>query len=529
MVAMMVMMVMMTARTSGYSYSSCRTNASSNSMRLTKRVIFSAASPSARTSMMYMSSSSQQPRRYTCNPKVSSSSSALKMSSASDTDKTTNNKMIKAVFSTVSLVLLDVLARALCKRLQITFPSSLAACGALLVGLLILPGGETLYSKLAPGSAVLAKWLPVFFVPSLVTLPLAPSLGSSADVAKVAAVVVGGFFFTLLTTAWSVLGVRKLFSSSSSNETAKPIEEENAVEKDSTMAAATTKVAPAPFSVGTSQALQILASSCGVGAILAFRSSQFALAASVSSVSMLFGTLAAFVFGVRLPASFRKVVHPLVTCTTLTWVWAQILGKALALNFKDMLLGYKTGSLFSKTAGAGDVLLFLLGPAVVSLACQMYNRKQQIKENIAEVGTAVGVSSVGGLFGTAAAVRWLGISNPILRLCLLSRNITSPLAMAIASILGADVSLAVSMVVVTGLLGANFGASILSAFGIHDPVARGLGIGAAAHGLGTAAFANEPDAFPFAAIAMALTASACTVLVSVPSIKKVILQVALGL
>jgi putative effector of murein hydrolase LrgA (UPF0299 family) len=166
----MVMMVMMTARTSGYSYSSCRTNASSNSMRLTKRVIFSAASPSARTSMMYMSSSSQQPRRYTCNPKVSSSSSALKMSSASDTDKTTNNKMIKAVFSTVSLVLLDVLARALCKRLQITFPSSLAACGALLLGLLILPGGETLYSKLAPGSAVLAKWLPVFFVPSLVTV-----------------------------------------------------------------------------------------------------------------------------------------------------------------------------------------------------------------------------------------------------------------------------------------------------------------------------------------------------------------------
>jgi putative effector of murein hydrolase len=101
--------------------------------------------------------------------------------------------------------------------------------------------------------------------------------------------------------------------------------------------------------------------------------------------------------------------------------------------------------------------------------------------------------------------------------------------MAIASILGADVSLAVSMVVVTGLLGANFGASILSAFGIHDAVARGLGIGAAAHGLGTAAFANEPEAFPFAAIAMALTASACTVLVSVPFVKKVLLQVALGL
>jgi len=63
-------------------------------------------------------------------------------------------------------------------------------------------------------------------------------------------------------------------------------------------------------------------------------------------------------------------------------------------------------------------------------------------------------------------VRSLGIKNPVLRLCMLSRNITSPLAMAIAGILGADASLAVSMVVVTGLIGANFGASILDAVGI---------------------------------------------------------------
>ena len=55
-----------------------------------------------------------------------------------------------------------------------------------------------------------------------------------------------------------------------------------------------------------------------------------------------------------------------------------------------------------------------------------------------------------------------------------------------------------------------------------------LGIGAAAHGLGTAAFANEKDAFPFAAIAMALTASACTVLVSVPLVKRSVLKLALG-
>ena len=151
-----------------------------------------------------------------------------------------------------------------------------------------------------------------------------------------------------------------------------------------------------------------------------------------------------------------------------------------------------------------------------------------MRENLPEVGAAVGVSSFGGVFGTAAAVRALQIASPYLRLSLLSRNITSPLAMAIAGIIGADASLAVSLVVITGLIGANFGASILDSFGIKDPVARGLGIGAAAHGLGTAAFVNEEDAFPFAAISMALTASAATVIVSIPLFKKMILQLALG-
>jgi hypothetical protein len=40
------------------------------------------------------------------------------------------------------------------------------------------------YRVLSPGAAVLAKWLPVFFVPSLITLPLAQSLGSSLEVSQ---------------------------------------------------------------------------------------------------------------------------------------------------------------------------------------------------------------------------------------------------------------------------------------------------------------------------------------------------------
>jgi len=99
--------------------------------------------------------------------------------------------------------------------------------------------------------------------------------------------------------------------------------------------------------------------------------------------------------------------------------------------------------------------------------------------------------------------------------------------MSIASMLGADISLAVVMVVLSGLIGANFGAAILDGMGVKDPVARGLGIGAAAHGLGTAAFKDEEEAFPFAAISMALVASFSTILVSLGFVKAFLLKVAL--
>lgn len=390
--------------------------------------------------------------------------------------------------------------------------------------------GDSVYSILSPGAAVLAKWLPVFFVPSLVTLPLAQSMGSGWELAKVAAVIGGGFFFTLLTTAGSVLAVRKLMGSDETDGKGDDASEE-VVETPPAAAPAPAppKAAPKAFANSTANGLTALAAASGVLATIATKSGS-ALGSPLQSVYMLFTTLATFVFGARLPKSFTKIVHPLVTCTSLTWLGAALLTRLVGdgSTLLSMLKGYKAGTLAPMAAGAGDILLFMLGPAVVALACQMYDRKQLMKENIAEVGTAVGVSSCGGLFGTAAMVRLLGIANPTIRLCLLSRNITSPLAMAIASILGADISLAVSMVVITGLIGANFGASILDAFGIKDAVARGLGIGAAAHGLGTAAFANEENAFPFAAISMALTGALTTVLVSLPAIKKVALNIALG-
>ena len=84
-------------------------------------------------------------------------------------------------------LLLDKWFRAFFTANKIPFPSPLGGCIIVLITLLlsevVKPGsGEVVFQTLAPGAGLLAKWLPVFFVPGLAMLPLAPSMGGSLEV-----------------------------------------------------------------------------------------------------------------------------------------------------------------------------------------------------------------------------------------------------------------------------------------------------------------------------------------------------------
>ena len=102
----------------------------------------------------------------------------------------------KSILSVGLWCVLDVTFRRLFQRLDIAskFPSSLGGCGVVLAVLLLASKTSSsssstkeskLHRLLSPGAALLAKWLSVFFVPSLVTLPLVggiESLGGSMEV-----------------------------------------------------------------------------------------------------------------------------------------------------------------------------------------------------------------------------------------------------------------------------------------------------------------------------------------------------------
>ena len=167
-------------------------------------------------------------------------------------------------------------------------------------------------------------------------------------------------------------------------------------------------------------------------------------ATQLRTVFHILATFTTFVWGSRMPADFTKVVHPLVTCAVLTLGIINLTGLATGETFNDVLRTYRVKSLAFSKAGAGDLLLFCLGPTVVSFGLAMYDRRMLLKDNFLIVIASTFVSSVGGLFGTASFLRAIelgGKGNNVVRLSFLSRNVTTALGMIITAILGGDVAI----------------------------------------------------------------------------------------
>jgi putative effector of murein hydrolase len=458
------------------------------------------------------------------------------------------SELVGAFFFTI----LQILVTKLFRTNNIVFPAMLG-CTILVFTSLVLANllptngsnnlGDVAYQLLLPGSTLLAKWLPVMFVPGLAMLPLAPSIGSVIDGIKILSVIVLGFGFTMISTSYLVLGIRTLQGrvgsggSSVTTTTASyniPDEKKKKfglLTKSSAIVGTPSPLPRPPTKPFTQETLHFFFKGTiifGMISMIASRSQQSnsVYTTPLRTIFMFFGTVLSYVYGARLPSSITKIIHPLVTATVGTLVLTQLDASVTGLPFTTVLKTYKAGSLALSKVGAGDVLLFLLGPAVGCLSIAMYSRKSILVTNLPVVVAAMLCSSLGGLFGTAWYIRLLDVgTSTMVRLSLLTRNVTTGLAIIITQMLDGDMAIAASVVVLTGIFAATVGRGLLDALQISDPVSRGLGMGAAGQGLGVAAMMVEVDAFPFAAINMVLTAICASALVSIPSVKQSLVNI----
>lgn len=97
------------------------------------------------------------------------------------------NTLPNALAGSVVMALIEKAVKKLFQVNGIAFPAPLGGCLLLFLTLLVTEQinpelASTLFAALSPGAALLAKWLPVFFVPGLAMLPLAPSVGGPTEV-----------------------------------------------------------------------------------------------------------------------------------------------------------------------------------------------------------------------------------------------------------------------------------------------------------------------------------------------------------
>lgn len=141
----------------------------------------------------------------------------------------------------------------------------------------------------------------------------------------------------------------------------------------------------------------------------------------------------------------------------------------------------------------GQIISFFLGPSVVALGVPLYLQIQEIRKRARAIGLSIVVAAVVGVVSAAGTAALLGASPPVVA-SIAPKSVTTPIAMGIAEKIGGIPPLTAAIVIATGILGAVVGPGVLRLCRVKNPVAFGLAMGAASHGIGTARAVEEGEA-----------------------------------
>lgn len=172
-----------------------------------------------------------------------------------------------------------------------------------------------------------------------------------------------------------------------------------------------------------------------------------------------------------------------------------------------------TGTPYRDYFDGAQFIHFLLGPATVALAVPLAGQAAELRRQWLPITLALLAGSLTAVI-SAMAIGWvLGLDPPTL-LSMLSKSVTTPIAMGVTEQIGGLPSLTAVLVILTGIIGAVIGIPLLRLIGVRDPAAKGLAMGVAAHGIGTArAFEHGERAGAYAGLGMGLNGALTALLV----------------
>ena len=167
-----------------------------------------------------------------------------------------------------------------------------------------------------------------------------------------------------------------------------------------------------------------------------------------------------------------------------------LLNPAIVAIAAVMIILLVTRTPYPQYERGGRVIAFWLGPAVVALGLPLAQQLARVRRNLSAVSFALLAGSITGIVVAVVVARAFDAPAAIVR-SLAPRSVTTPIAIAITARLGGIPALSAVVSIVSGALGGFVGVGLLRLTGVRSPLATGLALGAAAHGLGTARAADE--------------------------------------
>ena len=133
----------------------------------------------------------------------------------------------------------------------------------------------------------------------------------------------------------------------------------------------------------------------------------------------------------------------------------------------------------------GDLLLLMLVPATCVLGVSIYHKRQLLKERFLPICAGCFAGALVSMISTFLLCRLFGLSE-LLRLSLMPKSVTTPIAVELAQQVGGIPALAVAAVIFTGIFGNIIAPWLIKFFKAEDPVIAGIALGTASHAVGTA-------------------------------------------
>lgn len=144
-----------------------------------------------------------------------------------------------------------------------------------------------------------------------------------------------------------------------------------------------------------------------------------------------------------------------------------------------------TGTSLEDYQRGGEVINMLLGPATAALALSIYRQKEILRENFLPVLLGCLAGCCASVGSTLALCKLFGFDTA-LTASLLPKSVTTPIAVELSAQGGGIAAVTIVVVIFTGICGAALAPGLLRLLGVRDPMAQGVAIGTASHGIGTA-------------------------------------------